>query len=370
MSEETARSGICLALIVASMMSAACEAADAPVVTRLQVSGQFQASNSKPRGISGMACLGKAADASRECLVINDEERFGEIVTLTKDGVAATGKTIEFVAKGEAGKDVRGEVQNPNCKDTNGVVAKPSKFDELDGEGIALVGSTLYVASSHSCTGGGKYKPSSFLLSRFKANSLTSFKGASPPVVERSWRLADVLLGSDIKEVKEAYGKPKGSGTNIEGIAVIGDRLYAGLRTPTGSSKAFIVSAPVDDLFASGSDRLGAGLVDTFEVDLGDNTGIRDLAALSGNRLLILAGPSVKQDGVGYSLWLLEKPANGAAKKRLSTVTTSTMGGDGEPAKAETVTVLEETPDRLKLLVLFDNINEGEPTLYDISLRE
>lgn len=39
------------------------------------------------------------------------------------------------------------------------------------------------------------------------------------------------------------------------------------------------------------------------------------------------------------------------------------------PAKAETVTVLDEAADRLKLLVLYDNINEGEPTQYDISLR-
>ena len=218
-------SGIALVLAATSMIFAASasSAADAPVVTRLKVTGQFKAPASdkdgKPRGISGMACLGKAADASRECLVINDEERFGEIVTVTKEGVTATGKTIGFVEKNEAGKDVRGEAQDPNCKD-NGVVAKPGKFDELDGEGIAIVGDTVYVASSHSCTGGGKYKPSSFLLVRFKANSATSFKGEPPPVLERSWRLADVLLGSDVKEVREAYGKPKGAGTNIEGIAV------------------------------------------------------------------------------------------------------------------------------------------------------
>lgn len=114
------------------------------------------------------------------------------------------------------------------------------------------------------------------------------------------------MLGSNFSD---AYGKPKGAGTNIEGIAIIGDRLYAGLRTPTGSSEAFIVSAPVKDLFALGPDRLKAGVVESFTVDLGTNTGIRDLAALGNNRLLILAGPSVEQAGVEYRLWLLEKPA-------------------------------------------------------------
>ncbi|MBR1154379.1 DUF6929 family protein [Bradyrhizobium sp. JYMT SZCCT0428] len=368
-------SNISLALLIASAMLVAFTvresfAADAPVITRLKVAGKFTAPNSeddkKPRGISGMTCLGKPADASRECLIINDEERFGEIVTLTNEGVATTGKTIKFVEKGEAGKDVLGEAQDPNCKD-KGVVAKPSKFDELDGEGVATVGDAIYVASSHSCTGGGKYKPSSFLLVRFKANNATSFKGESEPVLERSWRLADVLLGSEVKEVREAYGKPKGEGINIEGIAVTGGRLYAGLRTPTASTEAFIVSAPVEDLFATGHERLKAG-IKTFRVELGANTGIRDLAALGNDRLLVLAGPTGNQAGVEYKLWLLDKPVDGAKKSLLATITTTTIGGDGEAGKAETVVVLEETPDRLKVLVLYDNLDEGEPTQYDIRL--
>ena len=365
---KPAMSGLCLALLIASAMLAAfavreSSAADAPIVTKLNVTGKFKATNDKPRGISGMACLGKAADAKRECLVINDEESFGEIVTLTKDGVATTGETIDLVDK-----DIRGEAQNPNCKNKHGVVAKPEELGELDGEGIAIVGTTVYVASSHSCTGGGKYKPSSFLLVRFQAKSATNFKEGSSPEVERSWRLADVLLGSDISNVNGGYGKPKGEGTNIEGIAVIDGRLYAGLRTPTGSSEAYIVSAPVKELFEPGPGRLDTKLVKSFPVELGANTGIRDLAALPSGRLLILAGPSVAQAEVEYKLWLLEKPVAGAAKKLLATVTTATKDKDGELGKAETVTVEEEAADELKLLVLYDNLNEGEPTRYEIKL--
>jgi hypothetical protein len=319
------------------------------VVTPVKVSGHFKAPSSdkdgKARGISGMACLGKAADASRECFVINDEERFGEVVTLTKDGLAATGKAIDFVEKGEAGKGVLGVARDQVCKDKHGVIEK-GKFDELDGEGVAIASELVYVASSHSCSGGGKYKPSSFLLVRFKVNSVTSFKG-----------------------VKGAYGKPKGEGTNIEGIAVIGDRLYAGLRTPVKPDVSFIVSAPVDDLFASGYEGLGDGVVvETIPVELGANAGIRDLAALRDGRLLILSGPAVEQADVEYKLWLLEKPVAGAARHALATITTSAKGKDGERAKAETIAVLDETADRLKLLVLYDNIDEGEPTQYEISL--
>jgi hypothetical protein len=338
-------------------------------VTPVKVVGQFKAPSSnkdgKARGISGMACLGKAENPSRECFVINDEERFGEIVTLTKDELVATGKTIGFVEKDEAGKGVLGKVRDPKCKDKDGAV-QTGKFDELDGEGVAIAGDQVYVASSHSCSGSGKYKPSSFLLVRFKTNSATSFNGDSPAIVERSWRLADALLASD---VKEAYGKPKGEGTNIEGIAVIGDRLYAGLRTPVNLNESFIVSAPVDDLFASGPEGLKAGVVESIKVELGANTGIRDLAALRNGRLLILSGPTVEQAEVEYKLWLLEKPVSGAMKDPLATVTTSAKGKDGGRAKAETIAVLDETADRLKLLVLYDNIDEGGPTHYDIPLK-
>jgi Protein of unknown function (DUF3616) len=378
MSGKIAMPGIALALIVASMMLATLvvresSAADAPVVTKVKPVGKFTAPNSmddgKPRGISGMACLGQPADASRECFVINDEERLGEIATLTKDGLTATGKTIDFVNKGEAGKDVLGKAQDPMCKDKEtGEVAKPSKFNELDGEGIAIVGDMVYVAGSHACTKGGKYKPSSFLLIRFKADSATGFKGASPPVVERSWRLADVLLGS---KVQSDYGKPRGKGTNIEGIAVIGNRLYAGLRTPVpdGSKEAFIVSARVDKLFAPGDKGLQDGEVESITLDLGKNAGVRDLAALRSGGLLILSGPAREEIDVEYKLWLLEKPEQGAVPKPLATVTTSTRDKDGELGKAETVAVLEETADRLKLLVLYDNLDEGEPTHYDIRLK-
>jgi hypothetical protein len=369
-------SGVPLALLATSLMFTTCAsyAAEAPVVTKVKPLGEYTAPNSKddgkPRGISGMACLGQPADASRECFVINDEERFGEVATLTKEGLTPGGKekTIEFVTKGENGDGVLGKAQDPKCRDKDGKIDK-GKFNELDGEGVAIADGLVYVASSHSCSGGGKYKPSSYLLVRFKPNSATGFKGDSPVTVERSWRLADVLLGSDITKVKEAYGKKKEEGTNIEGIAVIGNRLYAGLRTPIGPNQAFIVSARVDKLFASGDKGIEGGEIKSITLGgLGTNAGIRDLAALRSGGLLILSGPAHDETEVPYKLWLLEKPEQGAVPKPLATVTTSTIGGDGKPGKAETVTVLEETADALKLLVMYDNINEGEPTQYEIRL--
>jgi hypothetical protein len=56
---------------------------------RLIIEGEFAApesrSDRKPRGISGMACLGTDLDKKRECLTINDEELSAEIVSLQDD---------------------------------------------------------------------------------------------------------------------------------------------------------------------------------------------------------------------------------------------------------------------------------------------
>ncbi|NOJ39057.1 DUF3616 domain-containing protein [Bradyrhizobium australiense] len=332
----------------------------------MKVFGRFKApssdKHSKPRGISGMGCLGKADDVRRECFVVNDEERFGEIATLTKDGISPTGKTVAFVEKGEPGKAVLGSARDPRCRDETGNVAK-GKFDELDGEGVAIDGEFVYVASSHSCSGSGRYKPSSYLLARFKLNSSSSFPAT--PYIERSWRIADALLDS---EVKEAYGKPKGEGTNIEGIAVIGGRLYVGLRTPVTSEASFILSAPTKELFAPGVGKLKDGLTKTIKVKLGANTGIRDLAALGNSDLLILSGPTLEQKDVEFKLWLLEKPDSGAQLRPLATFVKFETGTKGEIAKAEAIAVLSHDAGRLKVLVLYDNIDEAAPMQHEISL--
>jgi hypothetical protein len=354
-------------------------AQESTTATPVEVFGKFTAPASdddkKPRGISGMACLGKSGDVTRECFVINDEERFGEVATLTKEGLTPTGKLVTFVEKGDTGKDVLGTKPDPKC-------GGEGKFGELDGEGVAIAGDdVVYVASSYSCSKGGKFKPSSFLLTRFKLNSPTSFLGNSQPSVQRSWRLADALLAS--AQVHDDFGKPKDEGTNIEGIAVIGNRLYAGLRTPvhadtaTAEATAFIVSAPIEDLFAPGDKKLMEIVktkddVKTKPVKLGKDAGIRDLAALKSGSLLILSGPTKEQPGVDYKLWLLEQPdsddKSGKTLHPLVTVTTSQTGPKNETAKAETVVVIDEDSKKLKVLVLYDNIDEGAPMQHEVTL--
>jgi hypothetical protein len=314
----------------------------------------------KPRGISGMGCLGTPTAATRECLVINDEETSAEVAVLSKDGLRPTGKLVTFTHKNEPTDSVLGSEQKASCGETG-------KYGELDGEGVAVVKDFVYVIGSHSCTGGGKYKASSYLLVRFKPPNAVSFVGTTTPIVERTWRAADMLLLTP--ELRAAYGQPKGQGTNIEGLAVIGDVLYAGLRTPVKNGTSFIVSARTDDLFAPGHERLKA-IGKPIGLSLGSNTGIRDLAALSNGSLLILSGPATNQKDIDYKIWYLPKPLSTSTPAELVTVKTSAKPKDAaEAAKAESITVTSESEESVTVIVNYDNIDEGAPASYELQIR-
>ena len=331
--------------------------------TTVPVLGKYTAPASKeggkPRGISGMGCLGRPGDASRECFVINDEETSGEVALLTKAGLTPTGTLVPFTSKNGPTTDVRGTEQPAACGDTG-------KFAELDGEGVAVTKDYAYVIGSHSCTGGGKYKASSYLLVRFKPASANIFVGPTPPVVERTWRGADMLLLSD--GVGSAYGKPKGLGTNIEGLAVIGDTLYAGLRAPVTNGTAYIVRARVDDLFASGPERLKSAAQKPIKLSLGANIGIRDLAALDNGGLLILSGPADSNRGE-YRIWHLPVPLNSSQPALLTGVTTTAKPKDAtDEPKAESITIIDQGADKVTVVVNYDNIDEGAPSTYELQL--
>jgi hypothetical protein len=79
------------------------------------------------------------------------------------------------------------------------------------------------------------------------------------------------------------------NGLNIEGLAVVGGKLYAGLRAPVILKKSYLVGVDVDLLF-DGARPIADKAVDEIELDLGGR-GI-DLAVMTGGRLLILSGPA------------------------------------------------------------------------------
>ena len=337
--------------------------------TVLAVSQHFYApasdASGAPRGISGIVCGAANPDGMRECLVANDEEAFLEHVVLSPAIFTPTGRVVSLAPKDDSG--IVGTVRVAVCP-----VRSDESLGKPDTEGLALADGYIYTMGSHSCSGGGKFRPSSFLLSRFRVAADSA--PDAPGTVERSWRLADALVAS---EVGAAYGKKKDDGTNVEGIAVADGLVYAGLRTPLLDNRAVIVTAPVAQLFAPGVAPLDPSVVRTWRVPLGPGSGVRDLAALDGGKLLILSGPTHIQTDVPYRLWIADRTrlndpplflANVTPLEDQAGLTPLGRGYGGDRPKAEAVAVLEQTADTITVLVMYDNVDEGWPTRMTIRL--
>jgi len=98
------------------------------------------------------------------------------------------------------------------------------------------------------------------------------------------------------------------NGLNLEGLAVVGGVLYAGLRAPSLDGSAYIVSTDVEPLFTPGTPLEPR----VIPLALGRDTGIRDLAPLPDGRILVLAGPARRTNRTlisPCSRWISERAA-------------------------------------------------------------
>ena len=307
-----------------------------------------------PRGMSGLACL-PAVTGVRACLAVNDEERFAEWASFDGQTLTPTNQRLQLLTPAKKQKD---DILGTRPR---GLCDREDDFGEFDGEAIALAGGRIYVTGSHACSRAkGKFRPSAFILARAPAKA----KPLEAKDVERSWRLADMIGNSPLAS---AFGKAGDEGAGIEGMALVGNRLYLGFRSPATASTATILSFDVTELFKPGN-QPATSKSEVLTLALGPNTGVRDLAALDDGRLLVLSGPADSAAGA-YLLHLLT-PANGTSHP-LVELRTDAMGekkdrGGREIPKAEAIAVLEQTPDAVTLLVMYDNIDDGGPHLHRI----
>ena len=317
------------------------------------------------KDISGIACMPGQGEQPRTCLVINDENREAQFVTIDKATVTP-GKTVPLIGR-EPDESTRGAKPTQTKCPNNA-----PEFTDLDGEGVAYAEPYFYVAGSHGCSrNSGEFHLSAFILARFRVDGHGNPVGldgkalaAGKPIpVETTYRLSDALLAAP--PVAPFFGKKlqteggntaeEPNGLNLEGVAVIGDRLFAGLRAPSINGGAFIVAGNVNELFAK---ELGSPLkTEVIELKLGKNAGIRDLTRLADDKLLGIAGPAQKQADVPYSLFIAEAKTNGVL--RMGKIPDLT---DPEELKPEAVVAL--APDRV--LILFDGAPNGGPREYKI----
>ncbi len=314
---------------------------------------------------SGIACRPDAGPAVRHCLVVDDERQFIRAARLADGALTFTGAPVPIVRdSGPVDPDVVGSPPAIACGGGKG--DKP--FDNFDGEGIALApDGAAYVVGSHGCSRSkDRYAAGSFLLSR-----LTPTPGGGWSV-RQTYRLAEALRAAPVVGSFVGRSLNQANGLNIEGIAVLGGDLLVGLRAPVLNGEAQVVRIPLAPLFASGP---LPPVPAPIALPLGADTGIRDLTVTRDGRLLVLAGPAQEQEqeqAVAYTLWLADAETGRARKlAELAPVTTSVPAclkaeDRATPGKAEGVTILEESPDALRVLVLFDGLCDGEPRLYTL----
>jgi hypothetical protein len=317
-------------------------------LARLSVSGQI---NGKEGGvaqdISGMACMPKTGPETR-CLLINDENTSAQFVSLN-GSVLQPGVVLPIIGR-VAPDNAVGTPPSITC-------AGVKKFSDLDGEGVAYGDQQFYVVGSHGCSrNSNNFRLSSFILAR------ASLAGTGETVksIELSYRLSDVLQAA--AQVGDRFGKPLdtlGNGLNIEGLAISSGKLWVGLRAPVDDGKAYLIGAPVDELFAPG-DRKWTGAPDLRVLPLSAGRGIRDLASLSMDRLLLLSGPAQNQD-IDYRLHMVDLKTS--APPILIGVLENVPGG-----KAEVLAVLRESPEGVEFVVMFDSVKNGGGLIYRVKL--
>jgi Protein of unknown function (DUF3616) len=139
------------------------------------------------------------------------------------------------------------------------------------------------------------------------------------------------------------------SDVGIEGVAVKDRRMFIGLRAPSSANGPFIMAVGAELVFGTGNLNFGVRAL-----NLGEGIGIRDMAKISTG-ILVLTGPSADVP----SLFHL----------KLDTGMVSKLGDIVEPTdrKAEALLVLQEDPEFIRFLVMFDGVENGGPIEYFVS---
>jgi hypothetical protein len=353
-----------LALVVAALsgtISIVCSAADSTKMlspTRIyQVTAPFTDDDGDvATNISGLACM-PTDTASSTCLVIDDQGRFAQIAFIG-NGLVAAGARLPLIGRKPSRDTVGQPPAETGCSDGE------RKYRDLDGEAVAYAAPFFYVVGSHGCSRhNNKFRSSSFILARIPERLLGNAAATvDPSNVETTYRLSEALAAAPAIRPYFTQDLMSANGVNVEGLAVVGGKLFAGLRAPTLDGKGFIVAVDANRLFDERA-SIDEGDVRSFSVSIGAGRGIRDLARLNDRQLLILSGPA--QDArVPFEIHVLDIKAE-------TTTLLGTLGElpDATGAKAEAISVLSQHGNAVDILVMFDGLPSGGPREYTIMMK-
>ncbi len=334
------------------LIAAASAQADWPVQNRLQ--GKIKdGDREKASDVSGIACA--PGDLPRVCLVVDDETQGAQVVILQQDLLIA-GDFIPLIEDAFDGKPL-----------------------ELDAEGVATADGFFYVIGSQ---GRARDEGDAAKEKRNEAQATATRKlfriklspddvnlstGAlkQQPAITPSTALATLLQNDPT--IAPFFDQPLDeNGLTVEGVAVRGADLYAGLRGPVlADGSAVIARVPLAALFDG-----APGAVTLFKLALGADSqgaarGIRDLT-VSGDGFFLIAGPEIdppKKHKIAPGDYAIYSWNEGGAEKRLDLPVFSRRD------KPEALAILGADADVAHALLLFDGAKEGEPNPVDIPLK-
>jgi len=340
----------------------------------MTIDGAFLGDGGAATDISGMACM-PASNGQRTCLVINDENKNAQFVTIRDDRMTV-GAPITLIGDAPDPK-TSGTPPKTTCEKADG-------FDNLDGEGVAYSEPHFYVVGSHGCSRKkGKFRLSSFILARVRvdrqgkpagSDGVALGSGNFAAAIETTYRVSDWLKRSGAASAFFGKDLESANGLNIEGVAVLGKTIWFGLRGPViekgpafKKDSAFLVGGDAADLFKAGKAPSKAA-PKIIPIAL-EGRGIRDIAALPDKRLLVVAG-AAHGDEVPFKLFVVDPAkANGDVKSiGLLAEVKQPVDGKSTLGKAEGVTVLDVTADRAQIVILFDSLLNGAPHRGEVAI--
>lgn len=292
--------------------------------------------------VSGIACAD--GPLPRLCLIADDEAQGAQIV-IAKHRNGEAGAFIPLTSERFEGK--------------------PLSFDA---EGVAYADGVFYVVGSHGRPRHEKGVDLAMEQARAKAtwklfairfppgsvNRSGDLRGPRPSVVD-SADLPAYL--KSIPALAAAFDKPLAEhGLNIEGVAVRGGMLFAGLRSPAVEGKGTVVAVPLDALFNGKAGRASLITVDLGKDSHGEPRGVRDLVAY-GPDFLVLAGPQIDPPPgrpIAYGDYAIFR-----ATEIGTTTLLSTLPAFGVEAKPEALMPLDQEGRRLRAVLLFDGPKDG-----------
>ena len=294
---------------------------------------------------------------SQANLSLIDKIKFKGKILAEKD-ISAIGFVGKYILLG-ADEGSKIQVLKPNKKrskyrvDSNIELLVNESKSEVDIEGIAVGGNTVYVVGSHSTNNETNLdKNSRKNVFRFKLNPDT---GALESDVEKASLQA--ILSQDKTLSRFTNMNHSDNGVDIEGIAVKNNQLYFGFRTPVLENNYVpIIVAEFEDLNRTDKYQL-------HRIDLGGN-GIRDLVAVN-NGFLILTDET-GNNGDDYRIYFWDGSDRSPQQNTSPTAEFLSDIPAKKNTRAEGLTIVRETDSVYRILLVYDGVDEGNPTIFEI----